>query len=101
MSPLEIWCNESQERYVMAVDPERIEAFQRLCERERCPYAIVGYASDEERLELADDHFDNTPIDMPMSLLFGKPPRMLREVHRRPFHKPELSFDGIDLKEAA
>jgi len=101
MSPMEIWCNESQERYVMAVNAEQIEEFKAICERERCPYAIVGEAVDEERLLLGDAHFENNPIDMPMPLLFGKPPRMLRDVKRHPFHKPELDLTGIDPQEAA
>jgi phosphoribosylformylglycinamidine synthase len=101
MSPMEIWCNESQERYVMAIDAARLEEFKAICERERCPYAIVGEATDEQHLLLGDAHFDNNPIDMPMPLLFGKPPRMLRDVKRRPFHKPELDFDGVTVAEAS
>jgi phosphoribosylformylglycinamidine synthase len=79
MTPLEIWCNESQERYVLAVPADRIETFAKLCERERCPFAIVGEATEEKRLVLEDPHFKNTPIDMPLEVLLGKPPRM----HRR------------------
>jgi phosphoribosylformylglycinamidine synthase len=101
MSPMEIWCNESQERYVLAVAAERLEEFRALCERERCPYAVVGEATEDEHLLLGDAHFGDTPIDMPMPLLFGKPPRMLREVKRAPFHKPPLDLSGIDLAEAA
>jgi phosphoribosylformylglycinamidine synthase len=101
MSPMEIWCNESQERYVLAVAAARLDEFKALCERERCPYAVVGEATTEERLLLGDAHFDNTPIDMPMPLLFGKPPRMLRDVHHRTFHKPELDLGGVDLRDAA
>jgi phosphoribosylformylglycinamidine synthase len=101
MSPMEIWCNESQERYVMAINVDQLDEFKAICERERCPYAVVGEATDEEHLVLGDAHFDNNPIDIPMPLLFGKPPRMLRDVHRKTFHKPELDFSGIDLKEAA
>jgi len=101
MSPMEIWCNEAQERYVLAVAAERIEDFKAICERERCPYAIVGEATGEERLLLGDGHFGDTPIDMPMPLLFGKPPRMLRDVRHRPFHKPPLDLAGIDLEQAA
>jgi phosphoribosylformylglycinamidine synthase len=100
MSPMEIWCNESQERYVLAVDAERLDDFQAICERERCPYAVVGEATEEQRLLLGDAQFGNQPIDMSMSLLFGKPPRMLRDVHRRPFHKMKLELGDIDLKEA-
>ncbi|NCA88632.1 MAG: phosphoribosylformylglycinamidine synthase [Gammaproteobacteria bacterium] len=101
MSPMEIWCNESQERYVLAIAAERLEEFKAICERERCPYAVVGETTAEEHLLLGDAHFSNTPIDMPMPLLFGKPPRMLREVRHHPFHKPALDLAGIDLKEAA
>ena len=101
MSPMEIWCNESQERYVMAIDAERLDEFTAICERERCPCAVAGYATEEENLVLGDGHFENNPIDMAMPLLFGKPPRMLRDVRHRPFHKPELALDGIGLKEAA
>jgi phosphoribosylformylglycinamidine synthase len=101
MSPMEIWCNESQERYVMAVDGDRLDEFKAICERERCPYAIVGEATDEEHLVLGDAHFDNNPIDIPMNLLFGKPPRMLRDVRRKTFQKQQLDFSGVELKQAA
>ena len=79
MSPLEIWCNESQERYVLAVPADRIDLFQKLCARERCPFAIVGEATEQKRLVLDDPHFKNQPIDMPLELLLGKPPRMARK----------------------
>jgi phosphoribosylformylglycinamidine synthase len=101
MAPMELWCNESQERYVLAVHAERLEQFRAICERERCPFAVVGEATGDERLLLGDGHFDNTPIDMPMPLLFGKPPKMLRDVGRLPFEKPELDFADVDLKDAA
>lgn len=100
MSPMQIWCNESQERYVLAVSSERLGEFQALCERERCPFAVLGEATEEPRLVLGDGYFDNTPIDLPMSLLLGKPPKMLRDVHHRTFHKPELVRPD-DLREAA
>ena len=101
MSPMEIWCNESQERYVLAVDAARLDDFKALCERERCPYAVVGRASEALQLRLTDRHFGDTPIDMPLSLLFGKPPKMLRDVTHVP--PPSLPFDAasIDLAEAA
>jgi phosphoribosylformylglycinamidine synthase len=101
MSPMELWCNESQERYVLAVAAERLDELKAICERERCPYAIVGEATADEHLLVGDAHFDDNPIDMPMALLFGKPPRMLRDVHHRTFHKPELDRADIDLGEAA
>jgi len=78
MSPLEIWCNEAQERYVLAVPADRIDTFRQLCERERCPFAIAGEATEEKRLVLEDPHFGNKPIDLPLEMLLGKPPRMHR-----------------------
>ena len=100
MSPMEIWCNEAQERYVLSIDAERLEEFQAICERERCPYAVVGEAVDEEHLLLGDALFENNPIDMPLGLLFGKPPRMVRDVHHLTFHHPELRVEGIDPQKA-
>ena len=94
MSPLEIWCNESQERYVMAVSAERLAMFEDICKRERCPYAVVGVAVADKNLRLHDKHFDNHPIDMPLDVLLGKPPRMVRHEHSvvrpaRPLQFPE------------
>jgi phosphoribosylformylglycinamidine synthase len=100
MSPMEIWCNESQERYVMAVMPDRIEAFQKLCERERCPFAIVGEATDDGRLVLEDSHFENKPIDMEMSVLLGKTPKMLKDVTRLVEDHAELDVSEMQLPEA-
>ncbi len=101
MSPLEIWCCEAQERYVLAVDPARIEGFKAICERERCIYAVVGEATDAEHLTLNDAHFKNAPIDLPMDLLFGKPPKMLRDVQHQSVQHPKFATDAIDLNEAA
>uniref|UniRef100_UPI003F6CE4F1 phosphoribosylformylglycinamidine synthase n=1 Tax=Congregibacter sp. TaxID=2744308 RepID=UPI003F6CE4F1 len=84
MSPLEIWCNESQERYVLAVMPEHLEQFKSICARERCPVAVVGEATADKAIVVTDSHFEDTPVAMPMSVLFGKPPRMHREDHRLP-----------------
>ncbi len=78
MAPHEIWCNESQERYVLAVPAGRMAAFSAFCERERCPYAVVGEATAERQLLLEDPHFQNRPIDLPLDVLLGKPPRMHR-----------------------
>ncbi|CAN0503727.1 unnamed protein product [Ectocarpus sp. 12 AP-2014] len=100
MSPLEIWCNEAQERYVLAVAPEDLDTFDALCKRERCPYAVVGEAQEAHHLEVRDGHFDSKPVDLPMSVLFGKAPKMQREFER---NKPELSgvmLDNLDLREA-
>jgi len=101
MSPMEIWCNEAQERYVMAVAAEGMERFQAICERERCPFEVIGEATEEPQLVLGDGYFDNLPIDMPMEVLLGKPPKMLRDVHRRPFAKQELDTTAMELREAA
>jgi len=79
MAPVEIWCNEAQERYVLAVSPDSLAKFEEICGRERCPFAVVGEATEELHLELADEHFDNKPVDLPMDILFGKPPKMHRE----------------------
>ena len=78
MSPMEIWCNESQERYVIGVLPERVAEFQSICERERCPMSIVGEATDDGRLILEDSYFKNKPIDIEMSVLLGKTPKCLK-----------------------
>ncbi len=100
MTPMEIWCNESQERYVLAVLPENLPDFQALCERERCPFAVIGEATAEAHLLVGDGYFDNTPIDIPMDVLFGKPPKMLRDVHHKPFQKNELNTAEINIHEA-
>ncbi|AWW33696.1 phosphoribosylformylglycinamidine synthase [Mannheimia varigena] len=100
MSPLEIWCNESQERYVLAVAPEKLELFTALCERERAPFAVIGEATEEKHLTLHDEHFGNDPIDLPMNVLLGKTPKMHREVSQKTVENAPLATDGIDLKEA-
>lgn len=101
MSPMQIWSNEAQERYVLAIAPERMELFAQLCERERCPFAVIGEATAERELIVGDGHFDNTPVDLPMDMLLGKPPKMLREARRRQFTAPELALGDIDPTEAA
>ena len=100
MSPLALWCNESQERYVMAVAAENFERFAAICERERCPFAVVGEAVEEEHLLVEDSHFKNTPVDMPLDVLLGKPPRMHRTVERQSFNANALDLSGIQLNEA-
>ena len=101
MSPLAIWCNEAQERYVMAVPPADLERFEAICQRERCPYAVVGEAVEEMHLTLGDTHFENKPVDLPMSVLFGKPPKMHRSVERKTYEVQDFDTTGVDLKEAA
>jgi phosphoribosylformylglycinamidine synthase len=100
MSPLEIWCNEAQERYVLAIAAERLAEFEAICERERCPYAVVGRATEDAHLALTDAQLKEVPIDIPMQLLFGKPPRMHREVSRvTPPRQPFKTY-SVDLAEA-
>ena len=101
MSPAEIWSNEAQERYVLAIPPSRLPEFKALCERERCPYAVVGVATDDKRLRVADRHFGDNPVDMDMEALLGKPPRMTRRVE--PLPPVEVLFDptSVELKDAA
>ncbi|MCK3658453.1 phosphoribosylformylglycinamidine synthase [Pasteurellaceae bacterium Pebbles2] len=100
MSPLEIWCNESQERYVLAVSPEKLALFEELCARERAPYAVIGEATQEEHLTLNDEHFNNKPIDLPMGVLLGKTPKMTRDVKSTAVKNAPVSQDGIELKDA-
>ncbi|WP_206022215.1 phosphoribosylformylglycinamidine synthase [Billgrantia bachuensis] len=100
MSPLEIWCNEAQERYVLAVAPEDLDTFDALCARERCPYAVVGEATEAHHLEVRDGHFATKPVDLPMSVLFGKPPKMQREFQREALELPGVMLDNLDLREA-
>lgn len=101
MSPLAIWCNEAQERYVMAVEPKDMARFEAICARERCPYAVVGTAIEEKHLTLGDTHFENKPVDLPMSVLFGKAPKMHRSATRTAYEVPEFDSSSIALKEAA
>ena len=101
MSPMQIWCNESQERYVLALKPEALDQFRAFCERERCPYAVIGHATEEEHLALSDRLLGGAPVDIPMSLLFGKPPRLQREGKRARPDLPALATGDIDFNEAA
>ena len=101
MSPREIWSNEAQERYVLAIAPERLDEFRALCERERCPFAVLGVATDDGRLTVRDDQFGNKPVDMPMEVLLGKAPKLHRDARRHAVAMPPLDVAGIDLKEAA
>ena len=100
MSPLEIWCNESQERYVLAVAPEKLALFTALCERERAPFAVIGEATEEKHLTLHDTHFDNNPIDLPMNVLLGKTPKMTRDVRKKSVTNAPLAQEGIQIKDA-
>ncbi|WP_019140926.1 phosphoribosylformylglycinamidine synthase [Noviherbaspirillum massiliense] len=101
LAPKEIWSNESQERYVLAISPENLPLFQYFCERERCPFAVVGTATEERQLKLIDPEHGNDPVDMPMDVLLGKPPKMHREVTRVRPAFPPLDLTGMDLAEVA
>ncbi|HOC18398.1 MAG TPA: phosphoribosylformylglycinamidine synthase, partial [Vicinamibacterales bacterium] len=100
MTPREVWCNETQERYVLAIAPASLDLFRRLCERERCPFAVVGEVTEERHLEVRDPLFGNKPVDMDLPALLGKPPRMTRDVRRLQPALPPLSLDGVTLAEA-
>ncbi|MFO0581675.1 MAG: phosphoribosylformylglycinamidine synthase [Anaeromyxobacter sp.] len=95
LSPLELWCNEAQERYVLAIAPEALARFEALCARERCPYAVVGRATEEGRLVLEDELLEDRPIDMPLQVLLGKPPRMHREARREAPPAAPLRLEGV------
>lgn len=99
MAPMEIWSNESQERYVIAIYPDKIEEFEAICQRERCLYAIVGEATKEQELVVNDTVFENKPVDMPLNVLLGKPPKMHRTAVTR--HCPQPGFDAavLDMNE--
>ncbi|MBK7134686.1 MAG: phosphoribosylformylglycinamidine synthase [Rhodocyclales bacterium] len=101
MSPREIWCNEAQERYVLAIAADRLDEFRAICERERCPFAVLGEATADGRLVVSDSHFGNDAVDMDMQVLLGKPPKMTRDVARRARQLPPFDAAAFDLKEAA
>jgi phosphoribosylformylglycinamidine synthase len=101
MAPKEIWSNESQERYVLAIAPENLPVFAALCERERSPFAVVGVATEERQLRVIDPEMGNNPVDMPMEVLLGKPPKMLRDVEHVQHTLPAVDLTGIELAEAA
>jgi len=107
MSPMEIWCNEAQERYVLAIERTALESFEALCARERCPYAVIGSATAEQKLVLDDSYFAKSaavastqPIDLDLAVLLGKPPRMLRDVKRVKRRLEPFRTRGLDLREA-
>ena len=100
MAPHEIWCNESQERYVLSVDAADLERFEEICKRERCPFAVVGEATAEPHLTVADSHFGDKPVDMPLNVLLGKAPRMHRSAVREAELGDDFSADQVDLSEA-
>jgi phosphoribosylformylglycinamidine synthase len=100
MSPMQIWSNEAQERYVLAIPPERLGEFKAMCERERCPFAVLGKATVGDQLTVHDAEFNNHPVNMPLSVLLGKPPKMTRKVKREKVQLPKFDTSKIELKEA-
>ncbi len=100
MTPLELWCNEAQERYVLALADADLATFKALCERERCPFAVIGEITGDGWLRVEDSRFDNRPVDMAVEVLLGKPPKMLRDVRRLPHRSMSLDVDAIHLREA-
>lgn len=101
MAPKEIWSNESQERYVLAIAPDSLPQFRYLCERERCLFAVVGTATEERQLKVIDPEHGNNPVDMPMDVLLGKPPKMHRDAAHVKKTLPAIDLTGVDLVEAS
>jgi phosphoribosylformylglycinamidine synthase len=100
LSPLEIWCNEAQERYVLAIAADRLADFAALCARERAPWAVLGHATDDGRLVVSDGHFGNAPVEMPLEVLLGKPPRMVRRAERLAPVRAPVALDGVTVAQA-
>jgi phosphoribosylformylglycinamidine synthase len=100
MSPMELWCNESQERYMLSIEARDLDAFTAICERERCPHAVIGELSAERTLTVADRDLGNTPVAMPMDVLFGKPPKMTRRADRGAQPLPDWDRTGVTLGDA-
>jgi phosphoribosylformylglycinamidine synthase len=100
MSPMEIWCNESQERYVLAIAADKLAIFEAICQRERCPFAVLGEATQEAHLTVEDSQFNNAPVDMPLPILLGKAPKMHRDVTDVVRSQPGFDTAAIDLNDA-
>ncbi len=100
MSPMQIWCNEAQERYVLAILPEDRDRFDAICRRERCPYAVLGHAREDGRLQVVDALLGEDAVDLDLAFLLGKPPKMRRNVMREQPERAPFSTEGIALKDA-
>ena len=101
MSPMQVWCNEAQERYVLAVRQDRLDVFRELCARERCPYAVIGIATADSHLVVSDPLLRTEPVNMDLSVLLGKPPKMTRDVHHVDRTLPPLDLRDVQIAEAA
>ena len=99
MSPMEIWCNESQERYVLAIEQDSLQAFEALCKRERCPYAVLGTVTSERVLRLNDSLLNEPPVDMPLDVLLGKPPKMHRDANSKAVQPVASGLAGSGLQD--
>ena len=97
MSPLQIWCNEAQERYVIAIDAESLTTLQAICERERCPFAVLGCATTEQYLRVEDDYFNNNAVDISLDVILGKAPKLMRDVKRIQARLPPLNFRSMNF----
>lgn len=100
MSPMALWSNESQERYVMAIDQHKLPLFESICQRERCLYAVVGEATEERQLTVEDSHFNNHPVNMPLDVLLGKPPKLSIDASRRAFASDAFDTRQVEMQEA-
>ncbi|MBR6026006.1 MAG: phosphoribosylformylglycinamidine synthase [Neisseriaceae bacterium] len=100
MTPLQLWCNEAQERYVLSILPQDLEKFKSICERERCPFAVVGTATDDGCLKVHDNTFNNFPVDLPLNVLLGKPPKTIRKDKDSLPESHPLSTENIELRDA-
>ena len=101
LNPLQIWCNESQERYVLSILEKDLDTFRAICERERCPFAVVGTATDDGHLKVCDDLFSNNPVDLPLNVLLGKPPKTTRSDKTVRSSEKPFNAGNIDITEAA
>ncbi len=101
MSPREIWCNEAQERYVLAIAAQSLDAFRAICERERCPFAVLGETTADGHLLVKDSKLGDTPVDVDLQVILGKPPKMLRDVKRLARAGDEFALDGLELRDCA
>jgi phosphoribosylformylglycinamidine synthase len=100
MSPREIWSNESQERYMLAISESSLPLFEKICARERCPFAVLGRATSEQKLVVEDAVYSSKPVEMDMDALLGKPPRMHRNALRATLSHSPFALDDIELKDA-
>ena len=101
MSPMQIWCNEAQERYVLAIKPAALVAFQAMCERERCPFSVLGSATRAHHLRVEDEHFHNSPVDVDLSMILGKAPKMTRDVQHLQRALPAIDLSVMEFADAA